>query len=177
MKIAFESFSVSAFNTSQSTEFFHLIDSNRNRLEDFFAGTVAKTQTLSDTRTYCEEIAQKIEARSYFPYIITNNQDNSFIGLIDLKNIDWKVPKAEIGYFITANFEGKGIVSRAFKALVEYLITEYQFKKLLCRVASDNSGSIHVALKNGFELEGCIRNDYRTTKGEIVDLNYYGKTF
>jgi RimJ/RimL family protein N-acetyltransferase len=34
-----------------------------------------------------------------------------------------------------------------------------------------------VILKNGFELEGTIRNDYRTTKGEIVDLNYYGRVF
>jgi len=34
-----------------------------------------------------------------------------------------------------------------------------------------------VALKNGFELEGIIRNDYRTTDNKVVDLNYYGRVF
>jgi len=177
MEITFENYSISVFNTEQSADFFHLIDSNRVRLEDFFAGTVVKTQTLKDTIAYCEAISENVKKRSYFPYIITNNEDGSFIGLIDVKNIDWNVPKAEIGYFIAANFEGKGVISRGFKAVVEYLIKEYQFKKLLCRVGSKNTGSINVALKNGFELEGTIRNDYRTTKGEIVDLNYYGKVF
>ena len=36
---------------------------------------------------------------------------------------------------------------------------------------------LHFILKNGFELEGTIRRDYKTTKGEVVDLNYYGKVF
>ncbi len=28
-------------------------------------------------------------------------------------------------------------------------------------------------VEKGFELEGTIRNDYKTTSGEVVDLNYY----
>ncbi len=176
MQIHFDTFTIVDFDTKMSLEFFNLIDSNRTRLEDFFAGTVSRTKTLEDTVNYCAIIERKVNDKSYFPYIITN-KDNGFIGLVDVKNIDWNVPKAEIGYFIASNYEGKGIISKAMGNVIEYLVDTYKFKKLLCRVGSKNQGSINVAIKNGFQLEGTIRNDYRTTKGEIVDLIYYGKVY
>jgi len=177
MNKQFEHFSISSLDTNNYESFFNLIYSNRERLEDFFAGTVSKTKTLNDTEQYCNIIAQKINDKSYFPFIITSLKSNAYIGLIDVKNIDWNVPKAELGYFIDANYEGQGISSLALSFIVDYLIEKYQFKKLLCRVSSLNEGSIGVALKNGFQLEGTIRNDYRTTRGDIVDLNYYGRVF
>ena len=115
--------------------------------------------------------------KSYLPFIIVNKENNDFIGYVDVKNIDWGVPKAELGYFIDLEYEGKGIISQALAVIIDNLTKKYQFKKLLCRVNSQNLGSINVALKNGFELEGTIRNDYRTTDNKVVDLNYYGKVF
>ena len=176
MNQLFENYKIAPFNTQQSESFFKLIENNRERLEDFFAGTVSRTRTLKDTKKYCDNINQRVNDESYFPYIISNNT-GMFIGLIDVKNIDWNVPKAEIGYFIDFNYEGQGVISKALGFVIEYLIEEYQFKKLLCRANSNNIGSINVALKNGFQLEGTIRNDYRTAKGDIVDLNYYGRVF
>ena len=173
----FENYKISLLEVDQSESFFNLIESNRERLEDFFAGTVSKTKTLEATFDYCKEITQKINDRSYFPYMITNLETNEIIGLIDVKNIDWNVPKAELGAFIDKKYESKGVITNAAALVVDRLIEAYQFKKLLCRANSRNLGSINVILKNGFELEGTIRNDYKTTKGEIVDLNYYGRVF
>jgi len=173
----FEKYKIGLLETNQSELFFNLIENNRARLEDFFAGTVSKTKTLEATLDYCEEIAQKIKERSYYPYMITNLETNEIIGLIDVKNIDWNVPKAELGAFIDKAHESKGVVTKASTLVVDHLIETYHFKKLLCRANARNLGSIGVILKNGFELEGTIRNDYKTTKGEIVDLNYYGRVF
>ncbi len=176
MKIEFDNFNIVDFDTDMSEAFFNLIDANRERLEDFFVGTVSRARTLEDTIDYCAVIKQKVKDKSCFPYIVTTKSDE-FIGLIDVKNISWNVPKAEWGYFIDSKYEGQGIISKAMGSVVDFLIVIYNFKKLLCRVSSKNQGSIKVALKNYFQLEGNIRNNYRTTKGEIVDLNYYGKIF
>jgi len=173
----FEDFKISLLKANQSKAFFNLIDSNRARLEDFFAGTVSKTKTLEDTNNYCKIIEQKIKDRSYFPFMISDVESKAFIGLVDVKNIDWNVPKAELGSFIDSVYERKGITTKATALVVNYLIETYHFKKLLCRANSRNLGSISVILKNGFQLEGTIRNDYRTSKGKIVDLNYYGRVF
>jgi len=173
----FKNFKIVEFDTKQGESFFNLIDSNRARLSEYFAGTVANTKTLEETLEYCKLIDQKMKNKSYLPFSIINTENNNLVGFIDVKNIDWVVPKAEIGYCIDFKYEGRGIISRALDCVIIYLTKEYHFKKLLCRVNSYNLGSINVALKNGFELEGIIRNDYRTTDNKVVDLNYYGKVF
>jgi RimJ/RimL family protein N-acetyltransferase len=175
--MTFDNYKIELLNESGGEAFYNLIDKNRARLEDFFAGTVSKTRTLKDTISYCEEIQNRIKAMSYLPYMITDIITNEFIGLVDVKNIDMNVPKAELGSFIDSRYEGKGIVSKATNFIVDHIVKEYKFKKLLCRANSRNKGSVAVILKNGFELEGTIRRDYKTTKGEIVDLNYYGRVF
>lgn len=157
--------------------FFDLIQNNRSRLEDFFAGTVAKTQSLEATEVYCKELERKIEEKSYFPYLIVENESGSLLGFIDVKNIDWDIPKAELGAFVDSHFEGKGLVFHYVNELVSKIVEEHGFKKLLCRAASQNNRSIRVIKRLGFELEGTIRCDYRTTKGILVDLDYYGKVF
>ncbi|WP_296385631.1 GNAT family protein [Winogradskyella sp.] len=177
MSLVFDNFKIELLNGSGGETFYNLIDKNRIRLEDFFAGTVSKTRTLDDTLTYCVEIQNRIQSKTYFPYMITDINTGEFIGLVDVKNIDWNVPKAELGSFIDNQYEGKGIVTKATNLVVDHIVEKYDFIKLLCRANSRNKGSIAVILKNGFELEGTIRNDYRTTKGEIVDLNYYGRVF
>lgn len=157
--------------------FFHLIENNKSRLEDFFAGTVSKTSTLNDTLTYCQEIEEKIKAKSYFPYLILEKTTNNLVGFIDVKNIDWNIPKAELGAFIDTDYEGKGIITVLGNELISSIVVEHQFKKLYCRVAPRNTRSIQLVNRIGFQLEGTILRDYRTTKGELVDMNYYGKLF
>lgn len=173
----FDNYNIQLLQSNQGEAFFNLIERNRVRLEDFFAGTVARTMTLESTLNYCKLIQERIRSKDYLPYMITDINTNEFVGLVDVKNIEMNVPKAELGSFIDRAYKGKGIVSRATHLVVDHIVKEYKFIKLLCRAHPRNKGSIAVILKNGFELEGTIRRDYKTIKGEIVDLNYYGRLF
>jgi len=173
----FDNFSIIDLDLQEVELFFELINNNKERLEDYFAGILSKNKTLEDTKVFLIEAEDRINQKSYFPYIILNKEKNKFIGLIDVKNIDWRVPKAELGYLIDSKYEGQGIISKALGFVVDHIVLKYHFKKLLCRANEENTGSIQVALKNGFQLEGTIRNDYATIKGRVVDLNYYGRVF
>ena len=157
--------------------FFNLIENNRSRLEDFFAGTVCKTTTLEDTILYCNEIEERVQAKSYFPYLIVERASKNIVGLIDVKNIDWEIPKAELGAFIDQDYEGKGIITILGKQLINEIVQEHRFKKLLCRAASRNTRSVKLIERIGFEFEGTIKRDYRTSKGELTDMKYYVKLF
>lgn len=167
-------YTVRLVSQKDAVAFFNLLQRNKNRLEDFFAGTIRCTQTLQETIDYCKNIEDRIERKEYLPYLIFNKA-NTPIGFIDFKNMDWSIPKAELGAFIDVNSEGKGIITKTFKHLLEEVVNIHQFKKLFCRIAEENVRSIQLALRCGFKLEGVITNDYKTTKGELVDLNYYGK--
>ncbi len=172
-----ENFTIQLLTLKESSLFFELIQKNKNRLEDFFAGTVKYTQTLEDTTEYCKNINKKVEEKTYFPYLIIDKRYNEAVGFIDFKNIDWNIPKAELGAFIDVDYEGKGIITKSFMFLLENVVAKHEFKKIFCRISEKNIRSIGLALRCGFEQEGTLRCDYKTTKGKLVDLNYYGRIF
>ena len=170
----FDHFQLRLLQPSDADDFFGLIELNRPRLEDFFAGTVARTRSLQDTRDYFREIEIKIEARTYFPYIVIDLDQPRFIGLIDIKSIDWNIPKAEVGYFMDSHYEGKGISGKALSIVIQHAAKEMGMRKLLIRTHTENQASKALAEKCGFQQEGIIRSDYKTSRGELVDLVYYG---
>ena len=154
---------------------FHLIDTNRALLEDFFAGTVAVTRTLEDTENHLVNMLAKAEARSYFAFTLVDERMDRMVGFVDIKNIDWKIPKAELGAFIDAAHEGQGLASKALEAITRHCFDELKLDKLLIRTHEANIGARRVVEKNGYELEGTVRKDYPTTAGVVVDLMYYGR--
>jgi len=170
----FSHFKLRLAEPEDATAFFQLIDRNRPRLEDFFSGTVARTRTPEDTQAYIEEIMQRIAARTYFPYFLIDTKRPGFVGLIDVKNIDWNIPRAELGCFIDREYAGQGIASDAFRYVVKHLIDDLGFEKLFLRTSPANLSAIALAEKTGFKQEGLLRHDYKTTKGELVDMVYYG---
>jgi ribosomal-protein-serine acetyltransferase len=154
--------------------YYALIDANRKRLEDFFAGTVAQTKSLKETRIHLEEILLKTKKGNYFPFIVVDSHTEKIVASLQVKNVDWNIPKAEIGYYTDNNYAGKGIASRATGMIIDYCFKEKNFHKLIIRTHMANLPSIKVAENNGFKLEGTIRSDYKTTNGKVVDLLYYG---
>jgi RimJ/RimL family protein N-acetyltransferase len=171
----FDSYSIRLLTTQNVDAYFQLVEKNRQRLEDFFTGTASKTKTIEDTRNFVSEIVQKAKEKTYFPYIIVDNTCNRIIGFLDLKNIDWNIPKAELGCYIDEDYANKGITTKAFRLFCDFCFTEHKFKKLFLRTHHSNTSAKTVAEKCGFEIEGIIRRDYKTTSGEIIDLIYYGR--
>ena len=91
-----------------------------------------------------------------------------------MKNLDWNVPKAELGYYIDRKYEGKGITTKALTRIISFCFNDLQLSKLYIRTHEENISSRKVAERNGFTLEGTIRKDYKTTDGRLVDLMYFG---
>jgi RimJ/RimL family protein N-acetyltransferase len=170
----FDQFSIRRVEITDLQDYFDLIQRNRARLEDFFAGTVALTKNLEDTKAHLKDVIAKAERKNYFPFVVVDIATNKIISSIQVKSVDWSIPKAELGYYIDSAYEGKGIVATAISFITHFCFEELKFEKLYIRTHEENVPSRKVAEKNGFELEGIIRLDYKTTSGRVVDLMYYG---
>lgn len=171
----FDHFQIHLMTPQDAENYFHLVENNRKRLEDFFSGTVAQTKTVADTYTFLCDLQRRTAAKTFYPYGIVDERTDKIIGYLHVMNFDWNVPKAEIGFFIDADYTGKGIVTKAVEQLIHYYFTELGFNKLFLRTHENNLASRRLAEKCGFEIEGKLRRDYKTTSGELVDLLYYGK--
>lgn len=170
----FEHYLIRVVNMDDLQDYYELIAGNRKRLEDFFAGTVAITQNLADTRTHLLDVTGKWAEQSYYPFVVADTDTGRLIASIQVKNMDKSIPKAELGYYIDTAYEGKGIITKAMQLVIAYCFDELKLAKLLIRTYEGNIGSRRIAEKNGFKLEGIIRRDYKTTGGMVVDSMYYG---
>lgn len=112
---------------------------------------------------------------SKLAYGIYDLSTNTYIGHIFLKDIDWIIPKGQIGYFIDKDWQGSGLITKALQAFSQHCFDIWNLKKLYLRTALGNIGSQRVALKAGFELEGILRSDFKTAEGKLIDVHYYGK--
>ena len=171
----FDHYSIRLLSLEDLDPYFDMVQKNRERLADFFVGTVSRTKTYEEAQDFVEEMIRLTISNTYFPYLIFDDKDQSLIGFIDLKSIDWSIPKTEIGFYIDESYAGKGIITKALQKICEHCFDKMGFAKLFLRTHPDNISAQRVAEKCGFELEGRIRHDYKTTAGELVDLFYYGK--
>jgi len=171
----FDNFSIRPLTLDDLEAYFQMVEKNRSRLEDFFTGTVSRTKTLGDTQEFISEMAQRAIDKTYFAYLIIDDTDNSIIGFMDLKNLDWNIPKSEMGVYVDEDYASKGLTTKAFRLFCEFCFEEYKFKKLFLRTHPTNLAARKIAEKCGFEVEGIIKRDYKTTSGEIIDLVYYGR--
>lgn len=153
---------------------FHtLVNNNLERLKDFFAGTVAANKTLSDSEAFVIDALKRHSEGTYFPYIISDNS-GTLIGYIDVKNIDTKAKKAELGVFIDSAYSSNGIVTQCLRRVIKEFFLDHHFEKMYLRTHESNTAARKIASRLGFTEEGRLRKDYMTSDGVLVDLIYYG---
>ncbi|AOW20259.1 GNAT family N-acetyltransferase [Urechidicola croceus] len=163
----------SIFNISFE-EFFHLIDSNREYIKKGFPRTVKRCETKkSATELYSEWTFEEKEKR-HFCFFIRETNTGSLIGLVNIKSINANIQKCEIGYFISQEFSGKGIISKVVSKTLSFCFDTLDMNKVFICVSDKNIGSQKVALKNGFVQEGVLRQEYKVINGTLEDIVYFG---
>src|SRR5918995_6932809 len=81
-------------------------------------------------------------------------------GTIGIKDIDYINKKANIGYWIGKQYQGKGIATECVKLVVNYAFDELKLEEILAYVFLDNKQSIRVLEKNGFVKTPAEANEY-----------------
>lgn len=103
------------------------------------------------------------------------NINGDFIGNIIIWNINWQIPKFELGYWGNQLHSRNGYISEAVNATTRYLIKQLNAARIEIRTEKDNIRSSKVAKRIGFEYEGCLKNATRNVQnGELADVEIFG---
>ena len=170
----FDTYILRQINSKDAVEYFSLVQKNKDRLMLYFPSTLNSTKSILSTISYIRACRRRMKKKEFFTYLICDTINNNIIGAVFIKDIDWNIPKSELGFFIDEAYEGKGIVTKSVSLIIDYCFEELKLNKLIIRSAEDNFSSRKVAEKNKFTLEGIIRKDIRTYDGNVIDIAYYG---
>ena len=97
-------------------------------------------------------------------------------GMIALSNVVYGAFRsANLGYWVDAKRNGRGLATRAVAALAEHAFGALGLHRLEAGTLVDNPASQRVLEKNGFELVGLARN-YLHIGGEWRDHLLYQRT-
>jgi ribosomal-protein-serine acetyltransferase len=138
------------------------------RWEDWAHGEQTEEASRAYTRV---QLARFAEGRA-LPLAIL--QDGAVVGSLGAR-MDLQRETAELGYWIDAGAEGRGLVTRAVLAVVEHLAAERGVHRFEIRTAVHNRRSRAVAERCGFELEGVLHGAFRVGR-ERHDVALYGRT-
>ena len=141
---------------------FAAIDKDRVRLGRFLPWALL-TKTPKHTLAFIAVSLEKWKIRDSFHYAVFS-ADGQFIGGIGLFDIQWDHGCAEIGYWLTQDAEGQGLMSDAVRTL-EAVAFQKKFHRLEIRCDPANRKSSAVPERLGYHLDGRLRQNKHGTRG------------
>jgi ribosomal-protein-serine acetyltransferase len=133
---------------------FALVQANRLHLRAWLPWVDA-TQTVDDEAAFIRSVRMQQEGNGSFICGIWYR--GLVVGTIGYHIIDWLTRKVEIGYWLGAQFQGKGFMTRSCAELLRYAFEELHLNKVEIRCATGNHRSRAVPERLGFTREGLIR--------------------
>ncbi|OGH06526.1 MAG: hypothetical protein A2171_02205 [Candidatus Levybacteria bacterium RBG_13_35_9] len=158
------------FSVSDSTGLFNLIDKNRDYLEKWLPW-LHSVKEAEDSEKKIKEWAKKQKKGEGVNLGIWYK--GQLAGVVSFNFINKENKKAEIGYWLDKNHQGKGIVTKSCELLIDYGFNELNLHRVEISCAQGNNKSCAIAERLGFAKEGCFRQS-GFLNGKFVDMNWYG---
>ncbi len=83
--------------------------------------------------------------------------DGEICGAISIHKIDRLNRLSSIGYWLAADRQGAGVMTRACRAMVQHAFEEFALHRVEIRCATGNHRSCAIPQRLGFSLEGTLR--------------------
>ncbi|MCZ4695417.1 N-acetyltransferase [Ancylomarina euxinus] len=111
-------------------------------------------KTLDDAHNFISKVAETIdEYNTWFQLGIINKENGELIGDLGIHFFDIDKFQVEIGCTIEKKYQGKGFASEALNAIIKYLFTDLNKRRIICSIDPRNVNSIKMVEGLGFRKE------------------------
>lgn len=126
--------------------------------------------TESDALWYINSCLSADKNEQFCFAVAYNDKVVGSIGIFRQGNIHFRT--AELGYYIGAEYWGKGIMTESVRLACERVFDNTDIVRIYAEPFAENTASCRVLEKNGFVLEGIMRkNAYKN--GTYRDMKLY----
>jgi ribosomal-protein-serine acetyltransferase len=141
-------------NEHDAKPLFALIDKNRRHLREWLPWLDMNLR-VEDTMQFILTDRSHYEHEQCFNTGIWYR--NAIVGVIGYHPIDWLNRSAMVGYWLASEYQGKGIMVRACRALTTYSFAILNLNRIDIRCATGNIKSCAIPKRLGFVYEGTFR--------------------
>lgn len=149
-------------------DLFQIIDSQRTQLGEWLP-FVELTTSVEFTRKFVDTYIDSEGVATTW----TINFQQKCVGLVGLKEFDFDNHKTEIGYWLSADFQGRNIMYQSCMQVIQYAFEELNMNRIQLKAGKLNKKSRTLASRLGFTFEGIERQGELHSRG-FIDLAVYG---
>lgn len=146
--------SLIALDMPDASALFALIETSRDHLHDWLPW-IDDILTLDDARRFIDAAQRQAQAGASLHAGIW--YQGQLAGVVALNYIDQLHGQAEIGYWLGAAFQGRGLMTAACRVLVDYVFDTIHLRRVEIRCAAENLRSRAIPGRLGFVEEGSAR--------------------
>jgi ribosomal-protein-serine acetyltransferase len=154
----------------QTEKLFELTEQNRSHLREWLPwvdSNLSYEETARFIRSTLDQLAQNYGFQAGIWH------RGHLAGVIGFHRIEWANRRTSIGYWVGKEYQGKGLVTKACIALIDYAFNELRLNRIEIRCATGNKKSCDIPERLGFTKEGVIRQA-EWLYDHFVDHNVYG---
>ncbi len=131
--------------------------------------------SVAEQETSIREAALRFRTREDLRLLLFRKSDGLFVGGSGLHNIDWEVPRFEIGYWVRTSLSGQGYITEAVNGIAAFAFDQLKAIRLEIRCDARNTRSAAVAERAGFTREACLRCQSRAPDGKLRDTLVFAR--
>jgi ribosomal-protein-alanine N-acetyltransferase len=129
--------------------------------------------TRSSFRRRLRQFQRELREDQGYGYLIFSDPGGTLLGGLNISNVRRGVAQAaSIGYWMGAPYAGRGLMTAAVRAAVNFAFTSLRLNRLEAACLPDNVASARVLEKVGFMREGRARR-YLKINGQWKDHNLF----
>lgn len=160
---------LSLYTRHNAEEVYRVVMENYDHLYEY-SPWLDKDYSLERAFAFSELCEKQIENKETLP--ITIYYKGEYVGGSGFHAINWNYKFTEIGYWLAEKHNGKGIVTRTCRKLIDFAFEELGLNRMVLKCVPENTKSIAIAERLGFTFEG-IERDGGLHHGKFVDFRVY----
>jgi ribosomal-protein-serine acetyltransferase len=147
----------------------NIVNANRAYLRAWLPW-VDQMQTVANFKQYIIETNKRAAEETDFGYAIII--DKNIVGRMGMHRINRQNKIGEIGYWLASDLQGRGIVTKCCRALIDHGFTVLDLNRIEIKCGVGNDKSMAIPEKLQFKQEGILRQA-EWLNGKFIDLYLY----
>jgi ribosomal-protein-serine acetyltransferase len=155
---------------ADADELFGVIDANREHLGAWMPW-IAFEHEPADVLPFIRATRRQIGENNGLQTAIVD-PGGRIVGMVGLHGVDWMNRTSSIGYWLARDEQGRGTMTEAVRAYVDYGFVTLKVNRIAIRAAVENARSRAVPQRLGFREEGVLRGVERIGERTLDGVVY-----